>query len=74
MIFCDNCNVVWKSLTSTGDEVTGTLVPLCVEWCQFVNIHNSKKCYISITFSDNTNVIFPLQVHGHLEFSPKTLN
>ena len=51
MIFCDsctNCNVIWKSLVSIGDEVTGTANDIVCEagggdsWSTFIIGRNAK--------------------------------
>lgn len=65
MIFCDsctNCNVIWKSLVSVGDKVTGTANDIVCEagggdsWSTFIIGRNAK---FQLQFCENKNENFP---------------
>lgn len=82
MIFCDiyiNSNMLWKSLVSVGDKVTGTTNPIACEAggggsfsvFQFII---GRKAKFQFGFCENKRKKFVLiQVYRHSKFSQQTL-
>lgn len=65
----------WESLAHLGNRVTGTANTMA--WgegeaaCQQ---SSSEGMWFQLEFSETRNEIFLIQVHGHPEFYPETLD